>query len=386
MTRSIGIDLHKSYAVVAEREEGSKEVRRSQFKLTPHGVQMFIKSIDANCRIVMEATGNAFWLHDQLSPAAGEVILANPMQLKAIAAARIKTDKVDAEIMVNLLAADFIPAIWVPSPEIRRQRSLVSHRIRLRRDATRCKNRVHAALIRNNVHVKSVFSAEGRSRLADAQIPFEDRIVVESDLRLLASLETEIKALDQELNAEAMEGPRKAEIQLAMTVPGMDVLGASLLVAVIGDVPRFSEPDKLASYLGLVPRLHQSGQVQRYGHITKTGSPESRYILTQAAWAVVRHYGGTPLHDFFLRVAQRRGQAIAVTALARKLATILWHVLTKQEPCHYGRTATITRKLRRAANHSVRYLSQLKDEDLELACEALTDVYLAEEEGIQATG
>lgn len=80
----------------------------------------------------MEATGNAFWLHDQLSPAAGEIMLANPMQLKAIAAARIKTDKVDAEIMVNLLAADFIPLVWVPDPATRRQRSLVTHRMRMR--------------------------------------------------------------------------------------------------------------------------------------------------------------------------------------------------------------------------------------------------------------
>jgi transposase len=107
--RNIAIDLHRKYAVVAEKVDGSQEIKSSRFRLTPAGVQTFRKNVDANCRIVMEATGNAFWLHDQLCPVAGEVILANPAQLKAIAAARIKNDKLDAAVMVQLLAADFIP-------------------------------------------------------------------------------------------------------------------------------------------------------------------------------------------------------------------------------------------------------------------------------------
>ena len=93
--------------------------------------------------------------------------------------------------------------------------------------------------------MKSVFSVQGQSRLAEVPLPVEDRIIVQSDLRLLQSLEAEIEALDHEPNAEETAGPRKTEIQLAMTVPGLDVLGASLLVAVIGDIHRFSEPDKL---------------------------------------------------------------------------------------------------------------------------------------------
>jgi transposase len=353
--RYIAIDLHKKYAVVAEKADGSPEIKSSRFRLTPSGVQTFRRNVDANCRIVMEATGNAFWLHDQLCPVAGEVILANPGQLKAIATARIKNDKLDATVMVQLLAADFIPRVWVPDPKTRAQRSLLSHRFSLRRTATRCKNQVHAALTRNNVHVARPFTREGRRKLAEVDLTPEDRATVDSDLRLLDFLQGEIAAIGGELNAEAVEGPRKEEIQLAMTLPGLDVLGASLLVARIGDIARFPEPDRLASYFGLVPQLHQSGRVDRRGHITKAGCPEARHVLVQAAWVVVRHYRDTPLYTFYERVAQRRGASVAIVALARKLATILWQVLTKHEPCHHCRPATLARKLRRARRHAVRY-------------------------------
>lgn len=353
--RYLGIDLHKKYLVIAEVEDGSKQVRRSRYPLTPDGVQMLKHSIDTNCRIVVEATGNAWWLHDQLYPLVDQVILANPGQLKAIAAARIKTDKVDAEIMARLLAADFIPAVWVPDPLTRRQRSLIGHRLRLRRGTTQCKNRIHAALMRNNVHIPHLFSRQGLAQLAQTELPPEDRVAVDSDLRLLRFTEGEIQALGGELNAEAVEGPRAEQIQLAMSVPGFDVLTASLLVARIGDIRRFPEPDKLASYFGLVPRLHQSGQTNRHGHITKAGSPEARHVLVEAAWAVVRHYKDTPLHAFYERVAARRGPRVAIVALARKLVTILWQVLTRGEACRYARARTLRRKLRRAAKAAVRY-------------------------------
>jgi transposase len=370
--RYIAIDLHKKYAVVAEKVDGSPEIKSSRFRLTPAGVQTFRRNVDANCRIVIEATGNAFWLHDQLCPVAGEVILANPGQLKAIATARIKHDKLDATVMVQLLAADFIPRVWIPDPKTRAQRSLLSHRFSLRRSATRCKNQVHAALIRN-LHVARPFTREGRRRLAEVQLTPEDRAMVDSNLRILDYLEGELKAIGGELNAEAMEGPRKEDIQLAMSLPGLDVLGASLLVARIGDITRFPDGDHLASYWGLVPSLHQSGNVNRRGHITKAGCPEARHILVQAAWAVVRHYRDTPLYAFYERVAQRRGQGVAIVALARKLATILWQVLTKREPCRHCRPATLARKIRRARRNAARYPVMTDAERAERLASLLAD-------------
>ena len=296
----------------------------------------------------MEATGNAFWLHDQITPVAGRVVIANPLQLKAISQDRIKTDKVDASVMVRLLDADFISEVHVPSPEVRRQRSLVRSRLRLRKMETQAKNRIHATLMRNHARVTHPFTKSGRAALTRADLPWDDRVDVEMDLRLLAHLEEEMSHLEDILAKQAMEGPRSQEIQLAMTVPGLDVLSASLLVLLIDDVRRFPTKKKLASYFGLVPTLHQSRKTQRYGHITKRGSREARRILNQAAWTIVRLYPGTPLRAFFQRIAQKRRQKVAITALSHKLATLLWEVLTRKEPCRYGRAKTISTKLANA--------------------------------------
>lgn len=342
--RSFALDVHKDYSLVAELM-GQEEIKTSRFPHTPSGVQSFLRKLDTDCQVVMEATGNAFWLHDQFAPVAGRVIIANPLQLKAISQARIKTDKVDASIMVRLLAAGFIPEVHVPSPETRHQKSLVNSRLRLRRMATQAKNRIHAALQRNHVRVQKPFTKEGRAKLAQAELPWDDRFDVEMDLRLLDHFEEEMARMEDVLAKQALEGPKSREVQLAMTVPGLDVVGASLLVLLIDDVSRFPTKKHLASYLGLVPSLHQSGKTERYGHITKRGSREARRVLNQAAWTVVRKYKETSLFAFFERIEKRRGTQIAITALSRKLTTLLWEVLTRGEPCRAGRAATIARKL-----------------------------------------
>lgn len=355
--RYLALDVHKDYSEVAELVGG--KIKTSRFAHTPSGVQNFLRKIDADCRIVMEATGNAFWLHDQLAPVTEKVVIANPLQLKAISQARIKTDKVDAAIMVRLLAADFIPEVHVPSPDTRRQRSLIRTRLRLRDMATQAKNRVHAALMRNHLRIPKPFSKAGRVMLQQADLPWDDRVTVEMDLRLLESLETEIARMEHILAKQALEGPHKRDIQLAMTVPGLDVLSASFLVSLIDDISRFPSAKHLTSYLGLVPSLHQSGKVDRRGHITKRGSREARKLLNQAAWTVVRHYKETALYAFFERVAARRGQNVAIVALSRKLAAILWQVLSEQQPCYSGRSKTITRKLQRAARMADRAILPL---------------------------
>ena len=115
-----------------------------------------------------------------------------------------------------------------------------------------------------------------------------------------------------------------------MTVPGVDMTVALGIVAAIGDIQRFRSPQKLVSYLGLNPRVRQSGaQPAQYGRITKQGRAHARGMLVEAAWVAAKAPG--PLRAFFLRVRGRRGEQIAAVATARKLAVLVWHLLTKAQ-------------------------------------------------------
>ena len=130
-----------------------------------------------------------------------------------------------------------------------------------------------------------------------------------------------------------------------MTIPGVDMVVALAIVAAIGEVGRFDRPQKLVSYLGLNPSVRQSGPGPAYhGRITKQGRGHARGMLVEAAWAAARAPG--PLRAFFLRVRARRGQHVAAVATARKLAVIIWHLLSKDESYAWERPSLHAKKLR----------------------------------------
>jgi transposase len=130
-----------------------------------------------------------------------------------------------------------------------------------------------------------------------------------------------------------------------MTVPGVSLVSAAAFVAAAGDIHRFSSPKKLVSYVGLDPRVRQSGEgPARHGRISKQGSSEARHMLCEAAWVAIRTPG--PLRAFYERVRARRGAQVALVAAARKLSVLFWHLLTREEDYAFGRPSLTRRKLR----------------------------------------
>ena len=130
-----------------------------------------------------------------------------------------------------------------------------------------------------------------------------------------------------------------------MTITGVNLTVAAGLVAAIGDIGRFSSPQKLVSYFGLNPRVRQSGLgAAHHGRISKVGRSHARAMLVEAAWAAAKAPG--PLHAFFVRIRARRGHQIAAVAVARKLAVLCWHLLTKQTDYHWARPALVANKRR----------------------------------------
>ena len=280
-----------------------------------------------------------------LSPYVARVIVANPLQVKAIAHAHVKTDKIDAGVLASLRAANFLPEIWLPDADTERLRRLVARRNQVVRHRTRIKNEVHAIL---HAHLippcphADLFGRLGRIWLARQVMPDDERAAIERHLRELDRLGEDLGVLDREIAQAAIDDPT---VKRLLTVTGVNLIVAAGLVAAIGDVRRFPEPQKLVSYVGLNPRVRQSGLgLAQHGRISKRGRSHARAMLVEAAWAAAKAPG--PLRAFFLRIRARRGHQIAAVAVARKLAVLCWHLLTKDADYQWARPALVANKLR----------------------------------------
>jgi transposase len=294
--------------------------------------------------VALEATGNTHAIVRLLEGHVARVVVSNPQKTRAIAEAKVKTDRVDAEILAQLLAADYLPGVWVADQDTQARRRQVARRAHLVRQRTRLKNRVQAILHRNLVPrcpAADLFGRKGRAWLACQELPADERQEVGALLRQLDFHAEELGLIDAALARIALgcEDTRRL-----MTIPGVDLTVAMSITAAVGDFGRFSAPNKLVRYLGLNPRVKQSGaQPAAHGRITKQGRAHARGMLVEAAWVAVRTPG--PLRAFFERIRARRGIQIAVVATARKLAVLCWHMITRGEDA-FQRPSLTAKKLR----------------------------------------
>jgi transposase len=344
MRRVIGMDIHRTFAEVVFWEDGRLR-RAGRVDMTRSGLEGFGRTLSKEDEVVIEATGNAMSAVRVLGPYVARVIVANPMQIKAIAHAHVKTDKIDAGVLASLRAADFLPEIWLPDARIERLRRLVARRNQVVRQRTRIKNEVHsilhAHLIPKCPHAE-LFGRLGRSWLARQPLPSDEIMAIERHVRELDRLGEDLGVLDREIAQAVIDDPK---VKRLLTISGINITVAAGLVAAIGDVKRFASPQKLVSYVGLNPRVRQSGLgLAQHGRISKRGRGHARAMLVEAAWAAAKAPG--PFHAFFLRIRARRGHQIAAVAVARKLAVLCWHLLSKDTDYHWARPALVASKLR----------------------------------------
>jgi transposase len=343
--RFIGLDVHRDFAQVAIWQNGV--VRQSgRFATTPEGVRGFAADLGPADEVALEATGNTWAIAALLASRAGRVVVSNPVKTRAIAEAKVKTDKVDAQILAQLLAADFLPPVWLPDDRTRALRRQVTRRAHLVRQRTRIKNQVHAILARNlapTPPVSDLFGTTGRHWLSRQALPADERTTVAALLRQLDFHGAELALVDRELAVEALADPVVARL---MTIPGVDAIAGISIVAAVGDFTRFNDPDKLVAYLGLNPRVRQSGNAAPvHGRISKTGRAHTRGVLVEAAWSASRAPG--PLRAFYQRVNARRGFQKAVVATARKMTVLAWHLVTKDQDYAFARPGLVTHKRRK---------------------------------------
>jgi transposase len=339
-----GMDLHKHFIQVCRLDEDGQHRRDFRIDTTHDAIVAFAETLGPDDGVVLEATFHTWAVWALLVPRAGRVVVANPLQVRAIAHARVKTDKVDAHILAQLLRLDFIPAVEMPAADTWELRQLVTHRQLLARKRTAVRNAIHGILHRKLLRCPhaSPFSRVGRRWLQAQAFTPTEQLMLDNDLALLDELDCRLAAVETQLRAIAST---EQAVRLLMTIPGVGVTVAIGLLAAIGDVRRFRTADQLAAYFGLVPRVSQSGHHCYHGRITKQGRSSARWLAVEAAQALSQM--STPLTATYHRLRRRRGHNVAVTALARKLIVLVWHLLQKQEPYRYAPIARTRAKLRR---------------------------------------
>jgi transposase len=343
--RFFGLDVHRDFCEVAICEEG--KVRSvGRIDATPPRIEAFANSLAPDDQVALEATSNAAAITRLLEPRAARVVVATRKDVEAISGARAKTDRIDARTLARLLATGFLEGCWVPDEATRALRRRLSRRAQLVRQRTRSKNEVHAALMRNlkdKPPMTDAFGKAGRGWLAEQELPADERQTVEGCLRQIDFLEEEIKLLNRGIAEHVVGSPQALRL---MTVPGVDQMTAATFIATVGDIRRFESPRKLVGYLGLDPKVRQSGsEPARHGRISKRGATETRHMLVEAAFTTVNTPG--PMRAFYHRVRSRRGPQVAIVAVARKLSVLFWHLLTREEDYAFQRPSLTRRKIRK---------------------------------------
>lgn len=342
--RYVGLDVHKRVVEACLLSPDGQIVRRDRLALSRSYLETYAREVLRRTdRVVLEATTNTWAVVRVLTPHVAEVVVSNPLVTKAIAAAKVKTDKVNACVLAQLLHATICRGSG--NPTSRRSNCVGSPgTASLVSDCTRLKNRLHSVLAQRLIQpaCKDLFSAEGRDWLAALELDAEGRLYIDSDLRLLGHVEEELAVLDQMLAEKAYQ---QEPVKLLMTLPGVSVAVAQTLWAALGNIDRFSSPDEAASYLGLVPSTHQSADHCYHGPITKIGRGHARWMLIQAAHHAHNQPG--PLGVFFRRLAKKKNYNVAVVATARKLVVIAWHMLKYSEPYRYAQPKQTEVKLAR---------------------------------------
>lgn len=324
----IGMDIHKNYSSVAVTDERGDLVDRCRIDHR-HREELvgYFNRFPSKTQVVMEATCGWGWLSELLQDLGLAVKLANPSKVKIIAESQIKTDKVDALVLAQLMRTNFLPEAYLAPKEQREARDLLRYRISLVHLRSGVKNRIHALLTRLGIYhtYSDLFGKEGRRFLSSLELSQVHLRTLEGHLCLIDTVNKligEVEVQIRQVVKESEDGKR------LLTVPGIGFILAYLVLVEIGDISRFSSYKKLCSYAGLVPSVYQSGSKSYHGHISNRAN---RYLQ----WGMIEAAQKAKVIDPFMRrkaeiIASKKGASVATTAIARSLLVALYHILKEK--------------------------------------------------------
>lgn len=324
----VGIDLHRNRSQVAVLDREGGELLSRRIVNDPETFLELLQGLGDEVEVALEATYGWEWLADLLEEAGFELHLAHPLRTKAIAAARVKTDAVDARTLAHLLRADLLPEAYVAPRELRDLRDLLRHRVGLTRMRSALKQRVGAILAKHGIArpYSNLFGPGGSRFLAELELRDGPRRRLDSLLALIAAFDREINTTTQEIEQRASED---AYVEVLCQIRGVGRYIAMLVIAEVGDITRFRSARHLCAWAGLTPTVRSSDGKARLGHISGQGSPALRWALVEAAQHAPT--GGGPLRAAYERIAKRRGKQVAKVAVARKILTLCYYGLRDGE-------------------------------------------------------
>jgi transposase len=328
-TRWVGIDLHRKRSHIAViDEQGELTLSRRIVNDRDTFLELLGDPQDGDTHVALEATYGWEWLAELLEEAGYDLHLAHPLRTRAIAAARVKTDAIDAKTLAHLLRTGFLPEAYIAPRDLRDLRELLRHRATLTRMRSAVKNRVHAILAKHGIanEHSDLFGKGGREFLDQLQLRDAPRRRLDSLMSLICDFDREIETTTREIEEQAKADDR---VEVLTQIRGVGRYTAMLIIAEIGDIDRFPTARHVCSWAGLAPSVRSSDGKARLGHITRQGSPALRWALVEAAQKITT--GSGPLRDKFERIAKRRGRKIAKVAVAREILTLSYYGLRDGE-------------------------------------------------------
>jgi len=330
--RYVALDIHKHYCVVAGVD------REGRVLLQPVRVEhsdlegWLKKNLSSTDHVVIESTTNAWHVYDLLAPLAERVLVANPIQVKQIARARVKTDIRDTLILARLLAANLVPVVWVPPVHVRQLRQLLSQRRQFVETHTQIVNRMHSVAHRHHLShpAGKRFNEKNTAWQKDKRLSQIEQFQLGLEMENRVYIEKQIGRIGKEVAKMSHQKPWAESMTYLMQLPGFGVITGMTVLAAIGEIQRFDSARHLASYSGLTPGLEQSGTKYHEKGITKEGRKELRWAMVEVAQRAVK---SDPLWKHrFQELQKRMHRNQAIVAIARRLLELVWYVLTRRQP------------------------------------------------------
>lgn len=324
----VGIDHHRQYSHMTLMDQEGQVLRSGRVPNLRSEIERFLEGGEA-MEAVIETGRSSYTMVDILEEIGVAVKIAHPNEVKAIARAKIKTDKRDSEVLAHLLRMNMVPEVYRRSMENRQAQRVLRQRSFYVSAMTALKNRVHAFLAQQREEVRgevaretNIFSAKGQKVLLGLEIDREEKKLLEALLKTYRHLETRIEestVLVGKLYGESREA------QLIRTIPGFGKYLSVLVAVEIADIARFHDAAHLHAYAGVIPSTHSSGDRTHHGKIVRAGNRWLRWAAVEAVWPGIR--ADYDLRCFYERLARGKGANKAKVATARRLLTIIYKVL-----------------------------------------------------------
>ncbi len=330
--RYVALDIHKHYCVIAGVDREGK-VLLQPVRVEHADLEGWLKkNLLSSDQVVIESTTHAWHVYDLLAPVVERVVVANPIKVKQIACARVKTDIRDPLILARLLAANMVPGVWVPPTHVRQLRQLLSQRRQLVETHTQIVHRMHS--VAHRYHLKHERGKRFNGKITgwqkDKTLSSLEQFQLELEMEHRAYIEKQIQRISREVAKMSHRKPWAQSMTYLMQLPGFGVITAMTVLAAIGEIQRFETPQHLASYSGLTPGLEQSGTKNRGKGMTKEGRKELRWAMVEVAQRAVK---SDPLRTRrFQELQKRMHRNQAIVAVARRLLELVWSVLTRRQP------------------------------------------------------